>query len=46
MPLGLPAVYGLPLGHTAHLATVPYGAKVRLDASAGVLELPNSSSAR
>jgi muramoyltetrapeptide carboxypeptidase len=41
-PLGLPAVYGLPLGHTRDLATVRYGARVRLDASAGELVLLNS----
>jgi muramoyltetrapeptide carboxypeptidase len=45
-PLGLPTVYGLPLGHARDLATVRYGAPVRLDASAGSLELLNSSSAR
>jgi muramoyltetrapeptide carboxypeptidase len=42
VPLGLPAVYGLPLGHGRDLATVRYGAPVRLDASAGALELLNS----
>jgi muramoyltetrapeptide carboxypeptidase len=46
VPLGLPTLYGLPLGHARDLATVRYGAPVRLDASAGSLELLNSSSAR
>jgi muramoyltetrapeptide carboxypeptidase len=42
VPLGLPAVYGLPLGHARDLATVSYGAPVRLDASHGELVLLNS----
>ena len=42
VPLGLPAVYGLPLGHDRDLATLRYGAAVRLDASAGELTLLNS----
>jgi muramoyltetrapeptide carboxypeptidase len=33
-PLGLPAIYGLPIGHGAHLATLPLGARVELDADA------------
>lgn len=36
-PLGVPAVHGLPLGHGRHLATVPLGARARLDATAGTL---------
>lgn len=31
-PLGVPVLYGLPLGHTDDLATVPLGVRVRLDA--------------
>jgi muramoyltetrapeptide carboxypeptidase len=31
-PLGVPAMYGLPLGHTKDLATLPLGVKARLDA--------------
>ena len=31
-PLGVPAIYGLPLGHTDDLATVPLGVAARLDA--------------
>jgi muramoyltetrapeptide carboxypeptidase len=38
-PLGVPAMYGLPLGHGARLATVPLGARARLDADAGRLEI-------
>lgn len=38
-PLGLPAVHGLPLGHGRDLATVPLGARARLDADAGRLTI-------
>lgn len=31
-PLGKPALYGLPMGHGDHLATLPLGANCRLDA--------------
>ena len=31
-PLGKPALYGLPLGHTDDLATIPMGVRCRLDA--------------
>lgn len=37
--LGLPAVHGLPLGHGRDLATVPLGARARLDADAGRLTI-------
>ena len=30
-PLGIPVMYGLPLGHTDDMATLPLGVKVRLD---------------
>ena len=36
-PLGLPLVYGLPVGHNKHHATVPLGAHAILDADAGTL---------
>jgi muramoyltetrapeptide carboxypeptidase len=36
-PLGVPLIYGLPLGHGKHHATVPIGAEAILDADAGVL---------
>ena len=38
-PLGVPAIYGLPLGHGPRLATVPLGVRARLDADAGRLEI-------
>jgi muramoyltetrapeptide carboxypeptidase len=38
-PLGIPACFYLPLGHGEHLATVPLGATVRLDADAGTLSV-------
>ena len=38
-PLGIPAVYGLPLGHGRRLATVPLGVHARLDAYGGRLEI-------
>lgn len=31
-PLGVPAIYGLPMGHTDDLATIPLGVAARLDA--------------
>lgn len=31
-PLGVPVLYGLPLGHGAHLATIPLGVTATLDA--------------
>ncbi len=36
-PLGLPLIFGLPVGHNKHHATVPLGALATLDASAGTL---------
>jgi muramoyltetrapeptide carboxypeptidase len=38
-PLGIPAVYGLSLGHGRRLATVPLGVHARLDAYGGRLEI-------
>ena len=38
-PLGVPTIYNLPLGHGRHLATLPLGVRVRLDADAGRLEV-------
>jgi len=32
-PLGLPTIYRLPIGHGKHLATLPIGGQVRLDAT-------------
>jgi len=31
-PLGIPVLYGLPLGHSKDMATLPLGVRVRLDA--------------
>jgi muramoyltetrapeptide carboxypeptidase len=36
-PLGIPCIYGLPIGHGKHHATVPHGALATLDADAGRL---------
>jgi muramoyltetrapeptide carboxypeptidase len=36
-PLGLPLIFGLPVGHGKHHATVPLGAMATLDADAGTL---------
>lgn len=36
-PLGIPVLYGLPLGHTPNLATIPLGVKAKLDATLGKL---------
>jgi muramoyltetrapeptide carboxypeptidase len=36
-PLGVPLIFGLPIGHGKHHATVPFGAMATLDADAGTL---------
>jgi muramoyltetrapeptide carboxypeptidase len=36
-PIGIPCIYGLPIGHGKHHATVPHGAMAILDADAGTL---------
>jgi muramoyltetrapeptide carboxypeptidase len=36
-PLGVPLIFGLPIGHGKHHATVPFGASATLDADAGTL---------
>lgn len=41
-PLSVPAFYGLPLGHTDDLATLPLGVAVRLDADNKKLEILES----
>jgi muramoyltetrapeptide carboxypeptidase len=38
-PLGIPTIYGLPLGHGPLLQTVPFGVMARVDANAGRLEI-------
>jgi muramoyltetrapeptide carboxypeptidase len=37
--LGVPAIYGLPLGHGKHLATVPLGVEVEVDGDRGRLSI-------
>lgn len=41
-PLGKPALYGLPLGHTEDLATLPLGVMCRLDATEKLFEVSES----
>ena len=38
-PLNIPVLYGLPLGHTKDLATIPLGVTVRIDADKKTLEV-------
>jgi len=38
-PLGIPALANLPVGHGKHMAAMPLGAEVRLDADARTLEI-------
>jgi muramoyltetrapeptide carboxypeptidase len=38
-PLGIPCIYGLPIGHGKHHITVPHGAHATLDADAGTLRI-------
>jgi muramoyltetrapeptide carboxypeptidase len=38
-PLGVPVLYGLPLGHGKHLVTIPLGTEVTLDADERTLTL-------
>ncbi len=41
-PLGVPVLYHLPIGHGRHIATLPIGVPVRLDASGGRLQVLES----
>ncbi len=41
-PLNVPAIYGLPIGHTDDLATIPLGVAARLDADNKSLEILES----
>lgn len=41
-PLGIPAIARLPIGHGAHMATLPLGARARLDATQGRLTIIES----
>jgi muramoyltetrapeptide carboxypeptidase len=38
-PLGIPAISNVPVGHGKHMATMPLGARVKLDAGAKALEV-------
>lgn len=38
-PLGIPTLYHLPIGHGAHLATLPIGVQARLDATNRTLSI-------
>ncbi len=38
-PLGIPAIANVPVGHGKHMATMPLGTQVRLDATAKTLEV-------
>jgi muramoyltetrapeptide carboxypeptidase len=38
-PLGIPAIANVPCGHGKHMATLPLGARVRLDAEGKALEV-------
>lgn len=40
--LGVPVLYGLPLGHTENMATIPMGVQVRLDATNKTFEILES----
>jgi muramoyltetrapeptide carboxypeptidase len=42
-PLGVPVLYGLPLGHGKHLVTTPLGVEVTLDASERSLTLDEAA---
>lgn len=41
-PLGIPAVANVPVGHGKHMATLPLGARARLDADAKTLDVVES----
>ncbi|MEA2124279.1 MAG: muramoyltetrapeptide carboxypeptidase [Solirubrobacteraceae bacterium] len=38
-PLGIPAIANVPCGHGKHMATLPFGARVRVDGDAKTLEV-------
>ncbi|MDW7677468.1 MAG: LD-carboxypeptidase, partial [Bacillota bacterium] len=42
-PLKIPAIYGLPIGHTKDMATLPLGVRVRLNADKKELEILESA---
>ena len=43
LPLRVPVVAGLPFGHIRHNATLPLGARARLDGDAGDLALTEAA---
>jgi muramoyltetrapeptide carboxypeptidase len=45
-PLGVPAIYGLPLGHGKNMATLPLGVEVTVDADARQLVVDESATAQ
>jgi muramoyltetrapeptide carboxypeptidase len=42
-PLGIPAIANVPLGHGKHMATMPLGGQVRLDAGAKTLDVTEAA---
>ena len=38
-PLGIPAIANVPVGHGKHMATMPLGARVRVDGAGKSLEV-------
>jgi muramoyltetrapeptide carboxypeptidase len=45
-PLGVPALYGLPIGHGKYMSTIPLGVDVTLDADARTLTVEEAALAR
>ncbi len=45
-PLGIPAIANVPVGHGKHMATMPLGAKVRIDGDAKTLEVLEAAVAK
>lgn len=41
-PLGIPTLYNLPIGHGKHVATLPFGVRAQLDATAQTLRIIES----
>ena len=42
-PLGIPALANVPVGHGKHMATMPLGAKVRIDGGAKSIEVTEAA---
>lgn len=42
-PLGIPAIANVPIGHGKHMATMPLGARVRIDGAAKKLEVTEAA---